>query len=164
MIGITTLIASNPNGGADQSAGIGFAIPIQTAKAVIADFAKFGRARRPSLDIVSLPIGPDIAEQIGLPSDYGILVERVLPGGAAEHAGMRGGSQQAYMGNTPVILGGDLIVAADGQEITTPQDLQNVMNSHHAGDTIPLMVFRGRTRMTFKVTLTDAKQVAGGQA
>jgi S1-C subfamily serine protease len=164
VIGITTLIASNPNGGADQSAGIGFAIPIQTAKAVLDDFAKYGRARRPSLDIVTLPIGPDIAEQIGLPADYGILIERVLPGGAAEHAGLRGGTQQAYMGNTPVMLGGDLIVAADGQEITTPQDLSNAMNSHHAGDTIVLMIFRGRTRMTVKVTLSDAKQVIGSAA
>ncbi len=164
VIGITTLIASNPNGGADQSAGIGFAIPIQTAKATIDDFARFGRARRPSLDIVSFPIGPDIAEQIGLPADYGILIERVLPGGASERAGLRGGSQLAYNGNEQVMLGGDLIVAADGQEITTPQDLSRVMNGHHAGDTIPIMVFRGRQRMTFKVTLSDAKQVIGGQA
>jgi len=163
VIGITTLIASNPNGGADQSAGIGFAIPIQTAKATIDDFARFGRARRPSLDIVSFPIGPDIAEQIGLPADYGILIERVLPGGAAERAGLRGGSQLAYNGNEQVMLGGDLIVAADGQEITNPQDLSRVMNTHHAGDMIPIMVFRGRQRMTFKVTLSDAKQVIGGQ-
>ena len=68
------------------------------------------------------------------------------------------------MGNTPVMLGGDLIVAADGQEITTPQDLSNAMNAHRAGETIVLMVFRGRQRMTFKVTLSDAKQVLGGQA
>jgi len=163
VIGITTLIASNPNGGADQSAGIGFAIPIQTAKAFLDDFAKFGHARRPSLDVVTLPIGPDIAEQIGLPADYGILIERVLPGGAAERAGLRGGTQQAYMGNTPVMLGGDLIIAADGQEITTPQDLSNAMNSHHAGDTIVLVVYRGRQKMTVKVTLSDAKQISGGQ-
>jgi S1-C subfamily serine protease len=163
VIGITTLIASNPNGGADQSAGIGFAIPIQTAKAVLDDFAKYGRARRPSLDIQTIPIGPDIAEQIGLPADYGILIERVFPGGAAERAGLRGGSQRAYMGNTPVMLGGDLIVAADGQEITTPQDLENAMNAHHSGDTIVLMVFRGRQRMTVKVVLSDAKQVIDGR-
>jgi S1-C subfamily serine protease len=161
VIGITTLIASNPNGGADQSAGIGFAIPIQTAKATIDDFARYGRARRPSLDIVLFPIGPDIAEQIGLPADYGILVQRVLPGGASERAGLRGGSQLAYNGNERVMLGGDLIISADGQQITTMQDLSRVMNLHHAGDTIPIVVFRGRQRMTFKVTLSDAKQVIG---
>src|SRR5665213_1169453 len=132
VIGITTLIASNPNGGADQSAGIGFAIPIQTAKAVLDDFAKYGRARRPSLDIVTLPIGPDEAQQIGLAADYGILIERVLPGGAAERAGLRGGNQLAYKGNTQVMLGGDLIVGLDRQEITTPQDLSKALNAHHA--------------------------------
>ncbi len=161
VIGITTLIASNPNGGADQSAGIGFAIPIGTAKAVLDDFARYGRMRRPSLDIVTLPIGPDIAEQIGLPVDYGILVESVLPGGAAQKAGLHGGTQQARMGYQPVMLGGDLIVAIDGQEVTTPQDLSAALNKHHAGDTAVLMVFRGRSRMTFKVVLSDAKEVIG---
>jgi S1-C subfamily serine protease len=158
VIGITTLIANN---GADQSSGIGFAIPINTAKAVLDDFAHYGYVRRPSLDVVTLPIGPDIAEQIGLPADYGILIERVLPGGAADRAGLRGGTQRAYQGNMPVMLGGDLIVGMDGQEITNPQDLAAVMNTHRAGDTVTLTVFRGRRRMDVKVTLGDAKNAQG---
>jgi S1-C subfamily serine protease len=157
VIGITTLIASNPNGGADQSAGIGFAIPINTAKAVLDDFAKYGYVRRPSLDIVTLPIGPDIAEQIGLPADYGILIDRVVPGGAADKAGLRGGTQRAYQGNIPVMLGGDLIVGMDGQEITSTQDLAAVMNSHRAGDEVTVTVFRGRRKMDVRVKLGDAK-------
>jgi len=162
VIGITTMIASN---GADQSSGIGFAIPINTARAILDDYAKYGYIRRPSLDIVTLPIGPDIAEQIGLPADYGILIERVLPGGAAEKAGLHGGSQKAYQGNTPVMLGGDLIVAMDGQEITSPQDLSAEMNSHRSGDTVTLTVFRGRKKLDVKVTLGDQKdqQGPGGQ-
>ncbi len=154
VIGITTLIANN---GADQSSGIGFAIPINTAKAVLDDFAKYGRVRRPSLDIVTLPIGPDIAEQIGLPADYGILIERVLPGGAAEKAGLKGGTQRAYQGNTPVMLGGDLIIAMDGQEVASPQDLSAAMNSHRAGDEVTVTVFRGRKKLDLKVKLGDAK-------
>ena len=161
VIGITTLIANN---GADQSSGIGFAIPINTAKAVLDDFAKYGRVRRPSLDIVTLPIGPDIAEQIGLPADYGILIERVLPGGAADHAGLKGGTQRAYQGNTPVMLGGDLIVAMDGQDIGSPQDLSAAMNTHRAGDTVTITVFRGRKKMDIKVKLGDAtEQPSSGQ-
>jgi S1-C subfamily serine protease len=163
VIGITTMIASNPNGGADQSAGIGFAIPISTAKAVLEDFMRYGHTRRPSLDIVTLPIGPDEAQQIGLPANYGILIERVLPDGAAQRAGLRGGNQLAYKGNTQVMLGGDLIVGCDGQEITTPQDLSNALNAHHAGDVIVLTIYRGQQRMTVKVTLSDAKEVIGGQ-
>jgi S1-C subfamily serine protease len=155
VIGITTLIASN---GADQSSGIGFAIPINTARAFIDDFAKYGRVRRPSLDISTLPIGPDIAEQIGLPADYGILIERVLPGGAAEKAGLRGGTQRMYDGNQPVMLGGDLIVAMDGQDVQTPQDLSAILNAHHTGDVVTLTIFRGRRRMDVKVTLNDAKE------
>jgi S1-C subfamily serine protease len=89
VIGVTTLIAS---AGADQSAGIGFAIPINTAKAVLDDFAKYGRVRRPTLDIETLQIGPDIAEQIGLAGGLRrYLIERTLPGGAAEKAGLHGG-------------------------------------------------------------------------
>ena len=153
VIGITTLIANN---GADQSSGIGFAIPVNTAKAVIADFAKYGRVRRPSLDIATLAIGPDIANQIGLAADYGLLIERVFPGGAAEKAGLHGGTQRAYQGNTPVMLGGDLIVGMDGQDIATPQDLSAVMNQHRAGDTVTLTIFRGRRRMDIKVKLNDA--------
>jgi S1-C subfamily serine protease len=159
VIGITTMIASN---GADQSSGIGFAIPVNTAKAVLDDFAKYGRVRRPTLDIVSLEVFPDIAQQIGLASDYGILIERALPGGAADKAGLHGGTQRAYEGNTPVMLGGDLIVRFDGQEITNAEDLSGAMNSKHAGDTVTVTVFRGRKKMDFKVTLGDAKDQPQG--
>lgn len=158
VIGITTMIAGNPNGGAEQSAGIGFAIPISTAKAVLDDFARYGRVRRPSMDAVTLEISPDLAQQIGLPADYGVLIERVLPNGAAEHAGLHGGSQRAYLGFRPIVLGGDLIVAIDGQEVTSKQDLSNALNEHHAGDTITVTVFRGQRRMDMKVTLSDATQ------
>jgi S1-C subfamily serine protease len=157
VIGITTMIASN---GADQSSGIGFAIPINTAKAVLDDFSKYGYVRRPSLDIVTLPIGPDIAEQIGLPADYGILIDHVVPGGAADRAGLKGGTQRAYQGNTPVMLGGDLIVGMDGQEITSAQDLSAVMTSHRAGDEVTVTIFRGRRKMDVQVKLGDAKNQA----
>ncbi len=158
VIGITTMIAGNPNGGAEQSAGIGFAIPISTAKAVLDDFARYGRVRRPSMDAVTLEISPDLAQQIGSPADYGVLIERVLPKGAAERAGLRGGSQRAYLGYMPIVLGGDLIVAIDGRAITSKQDLSNTLNEHHAGDTITLTVFRGQHRMNVKMTLSDATQ------
>src|SRR6201996_217173 len=102
VIGMNTLIAT---GGAEQSSGIGFAIPVDTIKAVLSDFTKYGRVRRPSLGIASVAIGPDLAEQMGLPAADGVLIQRVIPGGAAEHAGLRGGTQQAYLGNTPIYLG-----------------------------------------------------------
>jgi len=84
VIGINTMIASN---GADQSSGIGFAIPINTAKSALADINRFGRVKRPSLGILSYAIGPDLASQMGLAADQGVLIQRVIPGGAAERAG-----------------------------------------------------------------------------
>ncbi|MGB7264269.1 MAG: trypsin-like peptidase domain-containing protein [Terracidiphilus sp.] len=154
VIGINTMIASN---GADQSSGIGFAIPIDTAKAVLADLLRYGRVKRPTLGIVSYAIGPDLASQMGLAADSGVLIQRVLPGGAAERAGLRGGDQQAYVGNTPIMLGGDLIVAIDGQQVTDPQDISVIMDKHQAGDTVSVTILRGRKQMTFKLILGEAQ-------
>jgi S1-C subfamily serine protease len=157
VIGITSLIATNPNGAADQSAGIGFAIPIDTAKAVLGDFQKYGRVRRPSMGISSLPIGPDLAEQMGLSADYGVLIQQTVRGGAADRAGLRGGNDVRYLGNIQIYLGGDFIVGMDGQEISGPQDINDIMNRHQVGDTIEVTFYRGRRKLTTKVTLGEAR-------
>jgi S1-C subfamily serine protease len=158
VIGITSLIATNPNQQqtADQSAGIGFAIPIDTVKAVLNDFQKYGHARRPSLGIVSLPIGPELAQQMGLAADAGVLIQKVVPGGAAQQAGLHGGTESAYLGNMQILLGGDLIVDIDGKEITTAEDIADQMDHHQAGDGITVTFYRGRKRMTVKLTLQEA--------
>jgi len=156
VIGINTMIASN---GADQSSGIGFAIPINTAKAVLQDLTKYGRVKRPSLGIVSYAIGPDLAEQMGLAAEEGVLIQRVLPGGAAERAGLRGGNQQAYVGNQPILLGGDLIVAIDGQAVTDPQEISALMDKHQAGDNISVTFYRGRKQLTLKLILGEARDI-----
>jgi S1-C subfamily serine protease len=155
VIGINTLIATS--NGVDQSAGIGFAIPINTAKAVLGDLTRYGRVKRPGLGILSYAIGPDLASQMGLAVDAGVLVQKVVPGGAAERAGLRGGNQQAYVGNTPIMLGGDLIVAIDGQQVTDPQDINAIMDKHQAGDTISVTFYRGRKQMTLKLILGEAR-------
>ncbi|MGD0094882.1 MAG: trypsin-like peptidase domain-containing protein [Terracidiphilus sp.] len=154
VIGINTMIASN---GANQSSGIGFAIPINTAKAVLPDLTRYGRAKRPSLGIQSFPIGPDLASQIGLAADSGVLVQKVVPGGAAERAGMRGGNQQAYVGNTPIMLGGDFIVAIDGQEVSDPQEISRLMEKHQPGDTVSVTFYRGRKQITLKLIAGEAQ-------
>jgi S1-C subfamily serine protease len=151
VIGINSMIATG--GGADQNAGVGFAIPINTAKAVLNDFAQYGKVLRPTLGIVSLPIGPDLANQMGLPADSGVLIERVLPGGAADRAGLRGGSQKAYLGNTPIYVGGDLIVAVNGEQVTDAQDLSEIMDSLKSGERITVTIFRGQKRMDIPVVL-----------
>ena len=155
VIGINSMILT---GGAEQSAGVGFAIPINSAKAVLNDLVQFGRVRRPSLGISGLlPIGPELADQMGLAADAGVLIQQVVAGGAADRAGLRGGHERAYLGNTPIYIGGDLIVAIDGQDIETPQDIANVLDNHHSGDTVKVTVYRGRERLTVNVTLDESR-------
>ncbi len=157
VIGITSMIASN---GADQNSGIGFAIPINTAKAVLEDFAKYGHVRRPTLGIMPLAIGPELAGQMGLAADSGVLILKTVPGGAADKAGLRGGKERAYLGNTEIYLGGDLIVGLDDQPVSSPQDLAEIMNRHEVGDSVVVTFLRGQRTLTAKVILGDA---AGSQ-
>jgi S1-C subfamily serine protease len=154
VIGINTLIASQVG----QNSGIGFAIPINTAKAVLNDLVTLGRVRRPALGVRTIPIDGEIASELGLAADYGLLIVQAVPGGAADLAGLRGGTERAYLGNMPIMIGGDLIVEIDGERIESQQDLAQVMNKHRAGDTVKVTIYRGKKKLEVGVTLGDARE------
>jgi S1-C subfamily serine protease len=154
VIGINTMILSSVN----QNAGIGFAIPINTAKAVLNDLMTLGRVRRPALGVRTIPISAELADEIGLPADYGLLIVQVTPGGSADLAGLKGGTERAYLGNIPIMLGGDLIVAIDGQKVEDEQDLSQMMNNHRAGDTVKVTIFRNKKKMDVSVALGEARE------
>jgi S1-C subfamily serine protease len=154
VIGINTMILSNSN----QSAGIGFAIPINTAKAVLNDLMTLGRVRRPALGVRTVPISPELADEMSLPVDFGLLIIGVVPGSSADEAGLRAGTERAYLGNTPIMLGGDLIVAIDDQKIQDQDDLTQMMNNHRAGDTVKITIYRGKKKMDVQVSLGEARQ------
>jgi S1-C subfamily serine protease len=82
----------------------------------------------------------------------------VTPGSAADQAGLHGGSERAYLGNTPIALGGDLIVAIDDQRIDDEQDLSQIMNNHRAGDTVKITLYRGKRKLDVTVSLGEARQ------
>src|SRR5262249_8435425 len=151
VIGINTMIASSVG----QSAGIGFAIPINSAKAVLNDLVTLGRVRRPALGVRTIPIDPELADEMGLPADYGLVIVQVVPGGAAERAGLHGGTKPAYLGNIPIMLGGDLIVAIEGEKTESQQDLAQIMNNHRAGDTVKVTIYRGKQKMEISVQLGE---------
>lgn len=157
VIGINSMILT---GGAEQSAGIGFAIPIATAKAVLDDLIHIGHARFPTLGVRTLPIAPALADEMGLAADSGLLIVQVAPGSAADRAGLRGGTERAYLGNTPIMVGGDLIVAIDGNDVRDQQDLAHVMQNHRAGDTVTVTIYRGKRKMDVRVTLGEARETA----
>src|SRR3954465_7824527 len=154
VIGINTMILSSVG----QNAGIGFAIPINTAKAVLNDLMTLGRVRRPALGVRTIAITPELADELSLPADHGLLIIQVTPGSAADQAGLHGGSERAYLGNTPIALGGDLIVAIDDQRIDDEQDLSQIMNNHRAGDTVKITLYRGKRKLDETVSLGEARQ------
>jgi S1-C subfamily serine protease len=154
VIGINTMILSSVG----QNAGIGFAIPINTAKAVLNDLMTLGRVRRPALGVVTIPISADLADEMGLPADYGLLILQVTPGGAADAAGLRGGTERAYLGNKVIMLGGDLIVAIDGQKVGDEMDLSQMMNNHRAGDTVKITIYRNKKKIDVNVALAEARE------
>src|ERR1700723_4820484 len=153
VIGINTMIASSVG----QSAGIGFAIPINTAKAVVNDLVTLGRVRRPALAVRTIAITPDLANAFGLAADYGLLIVQAVPGGAADRAGLRGGNERADYGNISILVGGDLIVAIDGDKVENQQILAQVMNRHRAGDTIKVTIYRGKKKLEVPVELGEAR-------
>jgi S1-C subfamily serine protease len=154
VIGINTMILSQVG----QNAGIGFAIPINTAKAVLNDLMTLGRVRRPALGVVTIPISADLADEMGLPADYGLLILQVTPGGAADQAGLRGGTERAYLGNKLIMLGGDLIVAIDGEKVEDEMDLSQMMNNHRAGDSVNVTIYRNKKKMDVNVALGEARE------
>jgi S1-C subfamily serine protease len=154
VIGINTMILSSVG----QNAGIGFAIPINTAKAVLNDLMTLGRVRRPALGVRTIPISAELAEEMGLPVDFGLLIVQVTPGGSADLAGLRGGTERAYLGNIPIMLGGDLIVAIDGEKVEDEQDLAQMMNNHRAGDTVKVTIYRNKKKLDVTVALGEARE------
>ena len=109
--------------------------------------------RRPALGVRTIPISPELADEMGLPVDYGLLIVQVTPGGSADQAGLHAGTERAYLGNIPIMLGGDLIVAIDGQKVEDEQDLSQMMNNHRAGDTVKITIYRGKRKMDVSVAL-----------
>jgi S1-C subfamily serine protease len=99
---------------------------------------------------------------MGLPASYGLLIESTQPGGAADRAGLRGGNQMAYLGNMQISIGGDLIVAIDGQPVTDSRDVAEIMDRHQPGDAVTVTFYRGRRKMTARVVLGEAPERSDG--
>jgi S1-C subfamily serine protease len=106
----------------------------------------------------TIPITAELAGEIGLAADYGLLIIQVTPGGSADQAGLRGGTERAYLGNIPIMLGGDLIVAIDGEKVVDEQDLSQMMNNHRAGDTVKVTIYRNKRKMDVTVSLGEARE------
>ncbi len=147
VIGVNTAIYT-PSGG---SIGIGFAMPINRAKAMLSDF-QAGR-RRARLGITVVYVAGDLAEALELPREGGLLVQDVGSGSAAEAAGIRGARRTVLIGNAEVGIGGDLIMAIDGKPVDRSDAIARAIAQKHAGDSMELTVFRNGRRLKVPVRL-----------
>jgi len=151
VIGINSAIYT-PSG---TTAGIGFAIPINTAKNIAHDLMTDGRVHTAFLGVETLPVGGYLAGALDLPVQDGLLVETVTPNGPAAKAGIRGGDRTAQAGMRRIYIGGDIIVGVDGAKVANQFDVNILLNHKRPGDTVTLNVYRGGKKIDVPVTLSE---------
>jgi S1-C subfamily serine protease len=157
VIGINSQIETGGSGGG--SVGIGFAVPINTAKSEIAQLEKGGTVRGAYIGLTSLTIDGSLSA-LNLPVSSGALVQSVQKGTPAEKAGIRGGTVSGSTENGQVAVGGDIVTSIDGKTVTSSEDLANDVQAHKPGQTITVGLMRGNGKggyehKTVSVTLTS---------
>src|SRR6202158_1223490 len=151
VIGINSAIYT-PSG---TTAGIGFAIPINTAKSIAHDLPTEGRVHRAYLGVETIPISGWLGEALDLPVQEGLLVEAVTKGGPAAIAGIRGGDRAAQAGMRRIMIGGDVIVAIDGKPVANQFDVNIFLNHKKPGESSTVTVYRGGKKLDVPVKLGE---------
>jgi S1-C subfamily serine protease len=157
VMGINSQIAT---GGSRGSVGIGFAVPVNTAKTVIPQLKSGGKIDRAYLGITSARLTADLAKQLKLPTDKGALVQEVVPGGPSAKAGIRGGQS---VSPNEIAAGGDLIVELDGRKINSPDDVATAIADNKPGDRVTVKFLRGGKEKSAVVTLGKRPAQVPGQ-
>jgi S1-C subfamily serine protease len=152
VIGVSSAVASW-GGGRQQNSGIGFAIPINTVRDVVAQLKTHGHVDHPLLGVLGRSVTPAMKKQFGLPVQRGVLVERIILGSGAEQAGLQGGTAQVVVAGESYRLGGDLIVTAGGQDAASTERLREIVAEHKPGDTLSIEYYRGSDRRSADVKL-----------
>jgi len=155
MIGINTMIYS-PSGG---SIGIGFAVPVNTAKRVVNELLQFGKVRRGWIDATVVQIFPSLVQYARLPVDSGLLVSRTRRGGLAERAGLRQGADPVQYGRSVIYLGGDIITSINGIKTNTLADLYASLEANKPGDVVSVEILRSGVPVVLQITLADREEV-----
>ncbi|TFG85444.1 MAG: trypsin-like serine protease [Spirochaetales bacterium] len=164
IIGVNTMIYS-PSGG---SVGVGFAVPVNTAKRVVPDLIKFGMVKRGWIDAEYVQLFPALSEYMKergspLPIEKGLLLSTTKKGGNADRNGLRGGSTPVRYYQSVFNIGGDIIVAVDGMAVSAIADLYSALEDNKPGDTVRVEFYRGSRLMKVDVTLSDRAEAMGKQ-
>ncbi len=151
VIGVNSQISTAD--GSTGNVGIGFAVPSNTVKGVVAQLIDKGKVDRAYIGIGGTTVEPELARLFRLPVDTGVLVERVGENTPAERAGLKPGTSDVIVKGESYRLGGDVIVAVDGERVASLEQLRDVLSSLKPGETVELGVFRGDERQTVEVKL-----------
>jgi S1-C subfamily serine protease len=151
VIGINSQIESQSGG----NEGVGFAVPIKTAADVASQLENGGQVHQAYLGISGGDITPEIAHALNLPVTQGVLIERVLSGGPADDAGIKGATGQATISGQTFPVGGDIITKVDGKAITGMDEVVSAVNDHKPGDEITLTIFSDGQQKDVSIKLGD---------
>jgi S1-C subfamily serine protease len=157
VIGINSQIAT---GGGQGSVGIGFAVPINTAKDLLPRLREGKEIQRAYLGVRMATVTEDVANELDLPADSGALLETVEEDGPAQRAGLRGSETDDVSGE--ISEPGDLIVALDGEPVRTADDVVAAVAGKQPGDTVELELYRGDDKRTVRVELGERPDELGG--
>jgi S1-C subfamily serine protease len=159
VVGVNTQIETG--GGSTGNVGIGFAVPSNTVEDVVAQILQTGRVEHAYLGIAGRPVTDEFAETYNLPVRAGVLVEEVRPGTGAARAGLEAGDTEVVVAGVTYVLGGDIIVAVDGAQISTIGELRDAIAAHKPGDKIKLRFYRDGKAKSMTVTLGKQPASAG---
>ncbi len=158
VIGINSQIETGAGNGGNV--GIGFAVPIDTAKRILPELKSEGRVDRGFLGVESITIDETLAD-LHLPATKGALVQNVTPDSPASKAGIRGGTIDAQLDGNEIRLGGDIITAVDGRPISSSDDLSSAIARKRDGDTVKITLLREGHERTVEVTLAQRAGTGG---
>jgi S1-C subfamily serine protease len=152
VIGINSAIYT-PSGG---SVGIGFAIPVNTAKRLLPQLIAKGRVSHPWLGISGLDVTPEVAKALKLAVQEGVMVIQVSPKGPAGRAGIKGSTKRTRFGNTLVSVGGDIIIKVNGRKIQSVDEMTAFLDAEHkVGDKVKIELLRDGRPLTVPVRLGE---------
>ena len=155
MIGITSQISTGNTGG-QGNVGIGFAIPINTVRNVVAQIIKTGKVEHAFLGIETTQVTAQLAKIFNLPAKAGLLVATVTKNSGAAKAGLEGGTTTVVVGGVSYRLGGDIIVGIDDTPIATYEQLRDAVAQKRPGDKVKLQILRQGSKKTVTVILGQA--------
>jgi 2-alkenal reductase len=157
VVGINQQINTTSGG----NEGVGFAVPIALVAHSLDELRSQGSVKYAYIGVSTQSLYPQLADRLGIPSDTGALVAKVISGGPADDAGLKGSDQKIRFQGQEISAGGDVIVAVDGHQIVTEADLPRLISHFNPGDTVTVQIIRDGQRQDVDVKLGERPGTGG---